>query len=71
MIRQPVSSSNVSSIGYDPQSSILEIEFTSGAIYRYFGVPEHLYKQFMVAASKGQFLNDFIVKYNYRYQKIT
>ncbi|MBU4299494.1 KTSC domain-containing protein [Patescibacteria group bacterium] len=69
MKRIPISSSNVRSIGYDLRSAVLEVEFTSGDVYQYFDVPEHLYQQLMNALSKGQFLNDYI-KYNYRYQKV-
>jgi len=69
MDRTPVSSSNIRSIGYDAQSTILEVEFTSGDIYQYFNVPEYLYQQFLDASSHGQFLNDNI-RYNYRYQKV-
>ena len=70
MQRTLVTSSNIRSIGYDRMSAILEVEFTSGDVYRYFDVPEHLYQQFLHAASHGQFLNDSI-RYNYRYQKIS
>jgi hypothetical protein len=69
MDRIPVSSSNIHSIGYNSQETVLEVEFTSAEIYQYFNVPEHLYRGLMGASSKGQFLNDYI-KYNYRYQKI-
>ena len=69
MQRHSVSSSNISSIGYDQQSATLEVEFTSGDIYQYFNVPEHLFQQFLHASSHGQFLNDNI-RYNYRYQKV-
>ncbi|MBU4257283.1 KTSC domain-containing protein [Patescibacteria group bacterium] len=70
MHRTQVASSNIRSIGYDPASSILEVEFTSGDVYQYFNVPKHLYQQFLHASSYGQFLNDY-VKYNYRYQKVS
>jgi hypothetical protein len=69
MYRISVNSSNIKSIGYDVQSAVLEVEFTSGDIYQYFNVPEHLYQQFLRASSHGSFLNDNI-RYNYRYQKI-
>jgi hypothetical protein len=69
MHRTLVNSSNIQSIGYDVQSAVLEVEFTSGDIYQYFNVPEHLYQQFLRASSQGQFLNDSI-RYNYRYQKV-
>jgi hypothetical protein len=70
MYRTPVSSTNIRSIGYDPQSAVLEVEFTPGDVYQYFNVPENLYQQFLHAASHGQFLNDNI-RYNYRYQKVS
>ena len=69
MDRIAVTSSNIHSIGYDPQSKILEVEFVSGDIYQYFDVPDHLYESFQHASSHGQFLDDNI-KYNYRYQKV-
>ena len=69
MDRKLVSSSNIRSIGYDPQSNVLEVEFNSGDIYQYFDVPAHLYESFLRASSHGQFLNDNI-RYNYRYQKV-
>ena len=70
MYRTIVSSTNIRSIGYDPQSAVLEVEFTSGDVYQYFNVPENLYQQFLHASSHGQFLNDNI-RYNYRYQKVS
>jgi len=69
MDRTQVNSSNIQSIGYDARSAVLEVEFTSGDIYQYFNVPEHLYQQFMQTSSHGQFLDNYI-KYNYRYQKV-
>lgn len=39
MNRNPVSSSNVKSVGYDSESSRLEVEFHHGGIYQYYGVP--------------------------------
>jgi len=71
MMRTRVNSSNIRSIGYDTQSAILEVEFTSGDVYQYFDVPEHLHREFMQAASLGGFLNDNIVKYHYRYRKVS
>ena len=70
MDRIPVSSTNIRSIGYEPQLATLEVEFTSGDVYQYFDVPEHLYQGLMNAASKGQFLNDYI-RHSYRYQKVS
>ena len=69
MHRTPVTSSSIRSIGYDAQSAILEVEFTSGDIYHYFNVSEYLHRELMKASSKGRFLDEFI-KRGYRYQKV-
>ncbi len=57
MERAPVSSSNISAIGYDADSEILEVEFTNGAVYAYSGVPSGEYQGFMNADSKGKYLH--------------
>lgn len=54
--RQPVSSSNVASIGYSRHLRALEIEFTRGAIYRFLDVPKSLYRELMESSSKGHFI---------------
>jgi hypothetical protein len=53
--RKSVSSTSLSSVGYDPASGVLEVEFKSGAIYRYHGVPEAVHRNLMTAESKGRF----------------
>lgn len=60
MNRQPVSSSNLQSVGYDPSAQLLEIEFNSGSVYQYTGVPESIYAALMQAASKGSYFHDHI-----------
>lgn len=57
MDRVSVSSSNIRSIGYDAESMTLEIEFNSGAVYQYQGVPQVEYDAFMNAGSKGTHFN--------------
>lgn len=63
MNRVPVDSSNIASIGYDENSSTLEIEFHSGAVYQYFDVNVNIYKGIMEAGSKGQYFAQFIKGY--------
>lgn len=53
--REPVESSVLASAGYDAQRRMLEIEFHSGAIYRYLDVPEDIFRKLLAAESKGQF----------------
>jgi hypothetical protein len=69
MERQPVVSSNIGSIGYDPSSSVLEVEFRSGMVYQYFDVPAHVHEALMSAPSHGEFLNANI-KNVYRYTRL-
>ncbi len=57
MERTPVTSSNILSIGYDPDSCTLEMEFNNGALYQYAGVPQAEYDALMGAASHGQYFN--------------
>ena len=40
---------------YDPAERVLELEFTSGAVYEYFGVPPRVYEDFVGAGSRGRF----------------
>jgi hypothetical protein len=69
MKRQPVSSSDLCSVGYDSKSQTLEIEFYSGGIYQYFGVPCELYEELMNAPSLGSFFHRYI-KNNFSWTKV-
>jgi len=64
-----VMSSDLQSVGYDPDTQTLEIEFKSGGIYQYYGVPETIYRQLITAASHGKFFHAHI-KDKYRFRKI-
>lgn len=55
MWRESVVSDALRSVGYDPDRRILEVEFSSGAVYRYFEVPPVLHAGLMTAASHGEF----------------
>jgi uncharacterized protein len=69
MIKTPVSSSNVASVGYDQNTMTLEVEFKSGSVYQYFDVPEGVYREMMSADSIGTYLNQNI-KNSFRYAQI-
>lgn len=55
MKRKPVDSSMISSIGYQPSTKTLEIEFNSGAIWQYFDFPKDLWNKFTKCKSYGRF----------------
>lgn len=60
MEREMVESSTVLSIGYDPATETLEVEFKNGGIYQYYNVPAPLHQEFMASESKGKFLHVYI-----------
>jgi hypothetical protein len=62
MERTSVNSSMVSSIGYDPSTGTLEIEFSKGgAIWQYFDFPEHLWYEFEYTESHGKYCHANII----------
>ena len=70
MERKRVSSSNLASVGYDPETKTLEIEFLNGGLYQYFNVPESIYNGLMAASSRGSYFDQYVKKGGYRYKKI-
>lgn len=69
MERETVDSSTVLSVGYEPTTSTLEVEFKTGRLYQYYNVPEPIYQQFMASDSKGKFLHAYI-KPAYPYSQV-
>ncbi len=55
MDRKYIESSMIRSIGFDSESSTLEIEFNSGAVWQYSDFPESEWYQFESSESKGKF----------------
>lgn len=60
MRRSPVSSSAISSVGYNRKAKTLELEFSSGGVYDYYEVPPEVYAELMSAESKGRFISERI-----------
>lgn len=65
-----VTSSNIAKIGYDGNTSILEVHFNNGGVYRYYGVTVDVVLDFLMASSKGQFLNASIIG-AYNFEKVS
>ena len=55
-----VESTTLANLTYDGAGGILQLEFRSGAIYRYFGVPSAVYEGLLSASSKGRYFNRVI-----------
>lgn len=64
----PVSSSNLSSVGYE--NGVLYIAFHSGGLYSYTGVPFTVYQDLMNAPSHGKYFREHI-RNNYPYSKLS
>ena len=69
MDRQSVRSSNISSIGYDENNRVLEIEFRHGGIYQYLNVPLDVYEELINSNSHGTYFSAKI-RNNTRYRTI-
>ncbi len=63
MTHKPVNSSAIATIGYDKGLKLLEVKLHSGDVYKYFGVPAHIYYEFFYASSCGRYFNDVIKNY--------
>jgi hypothetical protein len=60
MQRAQVESSMLRSVGYDPATRVLELEFRNGRLYRYAEVGEEIYRELMAAPSKGRYFLECI-----------
>ena len=69
MNREPVDSSAIQSIGYDAGERALEVQFASGDVYRYDGVPERVHEEFRAAESRGRYFQER-VRDAYPYRRV-
>lgn len=62
MNRLPVKSSNIHSVGYDPATLVLEVQFSNGGVYQYPAVPPEMYEALLKSESIGRFVAQVIRK---------
>lgn len=70
MKRVALQSSSLRSLGYDPEQQILEVEFSSGALYRYEAVPPGVVQALLEADSLGRHFNQVFKPQHYGYRRI-
>ncbi|MCW3127858.1 MAG: hypothetical protein JWO03_3516 [Bacteroidetes bacterium] len=70
MKRTWVDSSAILSVGYDPDSKTLEIEFKHGGIYQYLAVPKTVFIGLMKAPSKGAYYDEKVKKPGYDFRQV-
>ena len=64
-----VSSSNINSVGYE--NGDLYVEFSRrNTLYVYHDVPQYVFKGLITASSPGEYLDEYVKKPGYRYEKI-
>ena len=67
-VRSTLGSSLLAAMRYSPQAT-LDLEFRSGAVYRYFTVPRAVVHGLHAADSKGAYFNRYI-KDRFPYQRL-
>jgi KTSC domain-containing protein len=55
-----VVSTTLSTVAYDDNRHLLQLEFCSRAVYHYFGVPAAVHEALLGAPSKGSYFNQAI-----------
>lgn len=60
MRRQRLDSRAIAAVGYSPETAVLELEFVSGEVYRYYAVPPSVHRALMASESAGRYFRDHI-----------
>lgn len=69
MEREPARSSNIKSVGYDEEQMLLEVEFHSGSVYQYSGVPQSVWLDWKETGfTGGHFIGK--IREGYQYERI-
>jgi hypothetical protein len=64
----PVESSMILAVGYDAPARELEVVFSSGAVWRYQGVPRRVYRELLAANSKGSYMRSCVISIHPEYR---
>lgn len=62
MTHQPVNSTAIESVGYDPETRVLELRYRNGSLYRAEDVPAHEHERLMTTESFGRHINAHLKK---------
>lgn len=67
---QPVSSSQIQSMGHDPETSSMRVQFHNGAEYEYQGVPAEVFESVSGSGSVGAAFNAEIKAGGYSFTRL-
>ena len=70
MTRTPVNSNHLRSVGHEPRSGTLEVEFMNGDIYQYENVPMAAYREIIQRPSPGHAFDSLIKSKPFRFTKV-
>jgi hypothetical protein len=62
MQRRPLHTDRLKAAGYDARAAVLEIEFTSGEVRAYKGVPDEVARRFFASPNPAAFWEDRIAE---------
>ena len=65
----PVSSSTLKAVGYE-QTGTMQVMFTNGEQYQYYGVPPSVHAELMAASSHATYFDAHIKQGSYRFWKL-
>ena len=71
MDRTQITSTALTSVGYDDGAHILEVEFVHGGVYRYLDVPRGVYDGLLSAESRGTYFDEHVKKPGFTFERVT
>jgi hypothetical protein len=67
MLLVPIASTNLTAIGYDPDTMTMQIAFKNGSLYSYSNVEPETYGSLMAASDPGRYFAEVIKPQRNRY----
>jgi hypothetical protein len=68
--RVPVQSRILKTVAYDESLHVMEVEYHTGSIYRYYDIPLEVYKAMFSEHSPGSFWNAYLKANRIRSKKV-
>lgn len=69
-MKDPINSSHIAAVEYDPGNRTMDVHFAKGGVYRYHGVPSEVHQGLKNSDSAGNFHHRNI-KGQYRHERVS
>jgi hypothetical protein len=63
----PIQSTNLRAIGYEPDTMLMQIQFSNGSLYSYQNVEPETYQALVTSPDPGKFFAEIIKPQRYKY----